>query len=50
MFGFMAARPQQPAADVITVNITGCSAKAGGVGIDLNHENMILEVKKYRFT
>ena len=34
-----------PAPDTLTVVLSGCDAKAGGVGIDLTQENVILEIR-----
>ena len=39
------ARPTAPSAEVLSVSITNCATKAGGVGIDLNAQNIILEIR-----
>jgi len=42
---FGASKPTAPSAEVLIVSITGCATKAGGVGIDLNQQNIILDIR-----
>ena len=43
MFGFGSSTPRA-VPDVVKITLNGCSPRAGGVGIDLTHNNTILEI------
>ena len=44
MFGFGSSTPRA-VPDVVKITLNGCSPRAGGVGIDLTHNNTILEIR-----